>query len=575
MCMWRSMYECHQVQKHIVQQLEYLNTIPSKNPTSEIHKQSTLQLELEVQQWHQSFCNLFKAHHDYIQSLTGWLRLTLFQFSKTPINRTPEESKIYTLCEEWHLAVDRIPDKVASEGIKILLTVIHAIALQQAKEQKQKKKSDSTFKELEKKVVQLRSLECKYGPYSMPESSGSLRTRDPITEKRTKVDALKAKADEEKSKYNKSVSVTRAMTLNNLQMGCPHVFQGIVGFSSVCMEVFESVYNKAKASEQEHDAMLRGFELASGLKINFAKSQFGIFGVEAIWIHEAAQFLNCRHMETPFYYLGIPIGAKSTSSLVWESLISKYEDKLSKWNQKILSMAGKELPVGGDQGHKKIPWVKWEVICLPKEDGGLGVKDISKFNTALMGRWVWALSSNHNQLWAKILLSKYGGWSDLSSGRDKSWHSQWWRDLRKIYQQPEFSIIQQQMVWKVGGGEKIKFWKDNWLGEDYKLEQQFNQLFLISDQQNSTISNMGTFSQGNWCWDLKWRRNLFDYEQHTAVTFMEAITDIQIQPHMQDIRVWKADPSGIYSTKSTYRLLRTSNPIPEAKVLYWMLRILD
>ncbi|KAH1237298.1 hypothetical protein GmHk_08G022286 [Glycine max] len=61
-------------------------------------------------------------------------------------------------------------------------------------------------------------------------------------------------------------------------------------------------------------AMLRGFELASGLKINFAKSQFGIFGAEANWIHEAAQFLNCRHMETPFYYLGIPIGAKSTSN---------------------------------------------------------------------------------------------------------------------------------------------------------------------------------------------------------------------------------------------------------------------
>ena len=36
--------------------------------------------------------------------------------------------------------------------------------------------------------------------------------------------------------------------------------------------------------------------------------------------------------------------------------------------------------MGGDQGHKKIPWVKWDVICLPKEDEGLGVKDISKFN---------------------------------------------------------------------------------------------------------------------------------------------------------------------------------------------------
>ena len=37
-------------------------------------------------------------------------------------------------------------------------------------------------------------------------------------------------------------------------------------------------------------AMLRGFELASGLKINFAKSQVGIFGVEVNWIHEAAEF---------------------------------------------------------------------------------------------------------------------------------------------------------------------------------------------------------------------------------------------------------------------------------------------
>ena len=78
--------------------------------------------------------------------------------------------------------------------------------------------------------------------------------------------------------------------------------------------------------------MLRGFELAYGLKINIAKSQFGIFGAGANCIHEVAQFLNCRHMETPFHYLGFPIGAKSTNSLVWEPLISKYEAKLSKWN---------------------------------------------------------------------------------------------------------------------------------------------------------------------------------------------------------------------------------------------------
>ncbi|KAE8010644.1 hypothetical protein FH972_006998 [Carpinus fangiana] len=253
MCMWRSMYECHQVQTHIVQQLKYLNTIPSTEPTSEIHRQSTLQLELEVEQWHQSFCNLVKAQRDYIQSLAGWLRLSLFQISKNPLSRTSQESRIYALCEEWHIAVDHIPDRVASEGIKSFLTVIHAIVVQQAGEHKQKKRSESAFKELEKKVTELRSLECKYGPYSMQESSGFTSGKDPVAEKRAKVEILRAKAEEEKTKHEKSVSVTRAMTLNNLQMGFPHVFQAIVGFSSVCTEAFESVYNKAKSADEELD----------------------------------------------------------------------------------------------------------------------------------------------------------------------------------------------------------------------------------------------------------------------------------------------------------------------------------
>lgn len=246
------MYESHQVQTHIVQQLKYLNTIPSTEPTSEIHKQSTLQLELEVQQWHQSFCNLIKAQRDYIQSLTGWLRLSLFQFSKNPLLRSSQESRIYSLCEEWHLAVDRIPDKVASEGIKSFLTVIHAIVVQQGEEQKQKKKSESAFRDFEKKVAELRVLENKYGPFSMPESSGS-RSKNPVADKRAKVEILKAKAGEEKTKHEKSVSVTRAMTLNNLQMGFPHVFQAMVGFSSVCIQAFESVYNQVKSNDQEHD----------------------------------------------------------------------------------------------------------------------------------------------------------------------------------------------------------------------------------------------------------------------------------------------------------------------------------
>jgi len=49
---------------------------------------------------------------------------------------------------------------------------------------------------------------------------------------------------------------------------------------------------------------------------------------------------------------------------------------------------------GGNREYKKIPWVKWEVICLPKAEGGLGIKEISKFNEALLDKWIWALASD-------------------------------------------------------------------------------------------------------------------------------------------------------------------------------------
>ncbi|KAG6399864.1 hypothetical protein SASPL_141349 [Salvia splendens] len=252
MGMWRSMYEFHQVQTHIVQQLKYLNCIPSVEPTSEIHRQSTLQLELEAQQWHLSFCSLIKAQREYIQSLTGWLRLSLFQVGNNPINKTKQDSAIYSLCEEWQLAINNAPDKVASEGIKSFLTVIHAIVVQQAEEQKQKRSSESVFKELEKKAGELRSLESKHGP---SQTYGDT-IKDPVREKRAKVEALRSKGEDEKAKYEKSISVTRAMTMNNLQMGLPHVFQAMTGFANVCTQAFESVNNQTKSTDHLHNVKM-------------------------------------------------------------------------------------------------------------------------------------------------------------------------------------------------------------------------------------------------------------------------------------------------------------------------------
>ena len=49
-------------------------------------------------------------------------------------------------------------------------------------------------------------------------------------------------------------------------------------------------------------ALLRVFELASGLNINFGKSQFGIIGGGVNWALEAATILHCRQLDYLFFF---------------------------------------------------------------------------------------------------------------------------------------------------------------------------------------------------------------------------------------------------------------------------------
>ncbi|GKV50907.1 hypothetical protein SLEP1_g57586 [Rubroshorea leprosula] len=55
-------------------------------------------------------------------------------------------------------------------------------------------------------------------------------------------------------------------------------------------------------------SIMRTFELVSGLKINFGKSQLMGIGVEDNWRNKMAFRLCCKEGEFPFKYLGIPIG---------------------------------------------------------------------------------------------------------------------------------------------------------------------------------------------------------------------------------------------------------------------------
>jgi hypothetical protein len=54
-------------------------------------------------------------------------------------------------------------------------------------------------------------------------------------------------------------------------------------------------------------AILRGFEMISGLKVKFWKSSIMGVNVSQDFMREASSFLNCRMGSVPLKYLGLPV----------------------------------------------------------------------------------------------------------------------------------------------------------------------------------------------------------------------------------------------------------------------------
>ncbi|CAA3020600.1 Hypothetical predicted protein [Olea europaea subsp. europaea] len=258
MYMWRSMHQFHEFQNDIVQQVRGLvNQAEKGEATFDMHRQATRDLESAVSVWHSSFCRLIKFQRDFVRSLHGWFKLSLLPVSGEATNGISKLSEVSAFCDEWKLALDRIPDTVASEAIKSFVNVVRSISLKQMEELKIQKRTETVSKELEKKASSLRNIERKYyQTYSMvgvglpgtgPENEHGLDARDPLAEKKSELAICQRRVEDEMLKHAKAVEVTRAMTLNNLQTGLPGVFQAMTSFSALMAEALEAVCTSSYA----------------------------------------------------------------------------------------------------------------------------------------------------------------------------------------------------------------------------------------------------------------------------------------------------------------------------------------
>ncbi|KAF1867730.1 hypothetical protein Lal_00050163 [Lupinus albus] len=296
---------------------------------------------------------------------------------------------------------------------------------------------------------------------------------------------------------------------------------------------------------------LKLFELSSGLKINFNKcTMYGLNIDEALSLRLAG-FLHCRISNNSISYLGIPVGVNHKRKSSWSALINRIQFKLSSWNSKHISFGDRVILLnvvlsalpnyflsfykapssvmrsiqqiqrnflwGGADGSRKINWVKWENVFKSKNDGGLGVKDISAFNISMLGKWNWRMMIEGDSLWCKVLKSKYG--SDFhnliqipssSSMRKKS---PWVRDLASITPRvtDKSNWFWGNITRHIGNGYSTSFWHDIWLGVS-NLSTRYRRLFSINLLPHGNISEFGSWEGDTWECNFSWRRNFFTWE---------------------------------------------------------------
>ena len=67
--------------------------------------------------------------------------------------------------------------------------------------------------------------------------------------------------------------------------------------------------------------------------------------------------------------------------------------------------------------------VGWDKVCAPLENGGLGVRKLTTFNKALLGKWLWRSGVEETRLWRRVVALKFGEeWGGWSSKLDRGVH---------------------------------------------------------------------------------------------------------------------------------------------------------
>jgi len=123
--------------------------------------------------------------------------------------------------------------------------------------------------------------------------------------------------------------------------------------------------------------------------------------------------------------------------------------------------------------------VAWEKACLPKEQGGLGIKDLRSFNQCLLLKLLHRLHHPEESAWAKWMADQV----NLASLRGACAGNHW-DSLKELM--PVYRAI---TVTDVGNGVRTSFWLDRWLPAGILMEV-FPALYTHSLHKDASVAEV-------------------------------------------------------------------------------------
>ncbi|KAJ4910603.1 Uncharacterized protein Rs2_05224 [Raphanus sativus] len=235
---------------------------------------------------------------------------------------------------------------------------------------------------------------------------------------------------------------------------------------------------------------LDDFASWSGLTMNAAKTEIYTAGLDH---HEtsAVAAYGFTKGTFPVRYLGLPLITRKLKISEYAPLIARLTKCFNAWSVKLLSFAGRLqllktvifgiisfwvsafiLPKGciknieslcirflwsGNIERKGIAKVSWATVCLPKDEGGLGLRSISVWNQVLCLKFIWILLTSSSSLWAdwhhSVHIQSQSFWS-IEPLQTDSWA---WKRLLKLR-----PLATQFCKGVLGNGQALSFWYDVW-----------------------------------------------------------------------------------------------------------------